>query len=148
MPRPADLTPADTSSAVAPGLAAALRRHFATVDEVVVDQAPDRDSIAAVRDRAAGALAVVIGTIDGHRQPAQLELVEPIVATGTPVVAVALRGPWDVAAYPPGVTALATYSILPASLDALAAVLAGEAEAPGRLPVAVAEPAVLAGTSR
>ncbi len=81
---------------------------------------------------------MVIGTIDAHRQPAQLELVEAVAATGTPVVAVALRGPWDVAAYPATVTALATYSILPGSLEALAAVLAGEAEAPGRLPVAVA----------
>ena len=91
---------------------------------------------------------MVVGTVDGHRQPAQLELVEAIASTGTPVVAVAMRGPWDVADYPPSVTALATYSILPASLDALAAVLAGEAEAPGRLPVAVADLAVLSGASR
>jgi beta-N-acetylhexosaminidase len=148
MPRPADLTPADTSSTVAPGLAAALRRYHSHVDEIVVDQAPDAASIAAVRARAAEASAVVVGTIDGHRQPAQLDLVEAIAATGTPVIAVALRGPWDVVAYPPGVTALATYSILPASLDALAAVLAGEAEAPGRLPVAVAHPAVASGAFR
>ncbi len=135
MPRPADLTPADTSSTVAPVLAAALRRHFRDVDEIVVDQTPDHGSIAAVRDRAAAARAVVIGTIDGHRQPSQIDLVQAIASTGTPVIAVALRGPWDVAAYPANVTALATYSILPASLDALAAVLAGQAEAPGRLPV-------------
>jgi beta-N-acetylhexosaminidase len=139
MPRPADLTPADTSSTVAPGLAAALRRHYGEVDEIVVDQVPDDTSIAAVRDRAARASAVVVGTIDGHRQPAQIELVEAIAATGTPTVAVALRGPWDVAAYPPTVMALATYSILPASLDALAAILAGDADAPGRLPVAVTD---------
>jgi beta-N-acetylhexosaminidase len=137
MPRPADLTPADTSSTVAPGLATALRRHYPDVEEIVVDQAPDAASIAALWARAGGASAVVVGTIDAHRQPAQLDLVEAITATGTPVVAVAMRGPWDVAAYPPGVTALATYSILPASLRALAAVLAGDAEAPGRLPVAM-----------
>ncbi len=139
MPRPADLTPADTSSTVAPGLAAALRGHFPDVDEIVVDQTPGPASIAAVRDRAAAARAVVIGTIDGHRQPSQMELVEAITGTGTPVVAVALRGPWDVAAYSPTVTALATYSILPGSLDALAAVLAGQTGAPGNLPVAVAD---------
>ncbi len=62
----------------------------------------------------------------------QLDLVDAVAATGTPTIAVAMRGPWDVAAYPAGVTALATYSILPGSLDALAAVLAGDAEAPGR----------------
>jgi beta-N-acetylhexosaminidase len=137
MPRPADLTPADTSSTVAPGLAAALRRRYPAVDEIVVEQAPDPGSIAAVRDRAAAARAVVIGTIDGHRQRPQIELVEALAATGTPVVAVALRGPWDIAAYPPAVTALATYSILPASLNALAAVLAGEVQARGCLPVQI-----------
>jgi beta-N-acetylhexosaminidase len=142
MPRPADLTPADTSSTVAPGLAAALRRHYPDVEEIVVDQAPDAGSIAAVRDRATGASAAVVGTIEGHRQPTQIDLVEAIAATGTPVVAVAMRGPWDVAAYPPSVTALATYSILPASLDAFAAVLAGESEAPGSLPVSVPAGAV------
>ena len=82
MPRPADLTPADTSSTVAPGLAAALRRQLRDVDEIVVEQAPDAASIAAVRDRAAAARAVVIGTIDGHRQPAQIELVEALAAHG------------------------------------------------------------------
>ena len=136
MPRPADLTPADTSSTVEPVLAAALRRHHPTVDEVVVDQAPDAAAIAAVRDRAAAADLVVIGTIDASRQPSQVALVEAVTATGTPVVAVALRGPWDVATYPPEATSLATYSIQPASLDALAAVLFGAASAPGRLPVA------------
>jgi beta-N-acetylhexosaminidase len=142
MPRPADLTPADTSSSVTPGLAAALRRYHADVEEIVVDQIPDRDSIAAVRARAAQARLVVVGTIDGHRQPTQLELVEAIAATGTPTIAVALRGPWDVAAYPRTVTALAIYSILPASLEALAAVFAGEADARGTLPVSVPTGAV------
>ena len=135
MPRPTDLTPADTSSTVEPALAAALRRYHGDVDEVVVEPEPDAASIAAVRARADAADLVVIGTIDGHRLRSQIDLVESVVATGTPTIAVAMRGPWDVAAYPPESTALATYSILPGSLDALAAVLAGEGEAAGRLPV-------------
>jgi beta-N-acetylhexosaminidase len=137
MPRPSDLTPADTSSTVAPALAVALRRYHGEVDEVVVEPEPDAASIAAVRSRAEGADLAVIGTIDAHRLRSQLDLVDAVVSSGTPTIAVAMRGPWDVAAYPAGVTALATYSILPGSLDALAAVLAGEAEATGRLPVAV-----------
>ena len=135
MPRPTDLTPADTSSTVEPALADALRRYHDDVDEVVVEPEPDAASIAAVRARSVAADLVVIGTIDGHRLRAQLDLVESVAATGTPTIAVAMRGPWDVADYPPGSTALATYSILPGSLDALAAVLAGEGEATGRLPV-------------
>jgi beta-N-acetylhexosaminidase len=139
MPRPADLTPADTSATIEPGLAAALRRHGPAVDEVVVDQAPDAVAIAAVRDRASATDVVVVGTIDASRQRAQRALVEALVETGTPVVAVALRGPWDVAAIPPAVAALATYSILPGSLEALTAVLFGTAPAPGRLPVVVSD---------
>ncbi len=135
MPRPTDLTPADTSSTVEPTLAAALRRYHGQVDEVVVEPEPDAASIAAIRARADAADVVVIGTIDGHRLRSQIDLVESVVATGTPTIAVAMRGPWDVAAYPEESTALATYSILPGSLDALVAALAGEAEAVGRLPV-------------
>ena len=101
----------------------------------VVEPEPDAASIAAIRARADAADVVVIGTIDGHRLRSQIDLVESVVATGTPTIAVAMRGPWDVAAYPAESTALATYSILPGSLDALAAALAGEAEAVGRLPV-------------
>jgi beta-N-acetylhexosaminidase len=136
MPRPTDLTPADTSSTVVPALAAALRRYHADVDEVVVEPEPDPAAIAAVRDRAAAADLVVVGTIDAHRLRSQLDLVAALAATRTPTIAVAMRGPWDVASFPAGVTALATYSILPGSLDALATVLAGEAAATGRLPIA------------
>jgi len=136
MPRPTDLTPADTSSTVPPSLAAALRRYHGDVDEIVVEPEPDPGSIAAVRARASAADLVVIGTVDGHRLRSQLDLVEAVAATGTSTIAVAMRGPWDVAAVPRSVTALATYSILPGSLDALAAVIGG-ADAPGRLPVSV-----------
>jgi beta-N-acetylhexosaminidase len=136
MPRPSDLTPADTSSTVRPALAAALRRYHGDVDEVIVEPGPDQASIAAVRTRAATADLAVIGTLDAHRLRSQLDLVAAISGTGTPTIVAAMRGPWDVSAVPAGVTALASYSILPGSLEAFAAVLDGAA-APGRLPVAV-----------
>jgi beta-N-acetylhexosaminidase len=141
MPRPTDLTPADTSSTVQAALGAALRRYHADVDEVVVEPEPDAASIAAIRDRAAAADRVVIGTIDAHRLTSQLVLVEAVAATGTPTIAVAMRGPWDVALYPAGVTALASYSILPTSLEVVAAVIAGMAVIRGKLPVRVPVPA-------
>ena len=82
-------------------------------------------------------MRVVVGTIDGHRARAQLDLVGAIAATGVPTVAVALRTPWDVALYPAGVPAVCTYSVLPESLGALARALAGQIGFPGRLPVGV-----------
>jgi beta-N-acetylhexosaminidase len=137
MPRPTDLTPADTSSTVEPALGAALRRYHGDVDEVVVEPEPDAASIAAVRARAEAADLAVVGTIDALRLPAQLDLVQAVVGTGTPTITVAMRGPWDVAAIPWGPTAFATYSILPESLAAFAAVLGGNAPALGLLPVRV-----------
>jgi beta-N-acetylhexosaminidase len=139
MPEPTDLTPADTSSTVPPGLAAALRTRFGSVEEVVVGVAPTAGEIAAVRARAAGGDVdvVVVGTIEAHRQPAQAALVRAIAATGTSTIAIALRTPWDVACYPAGVPAICTYSILPDPLEALARALAGDIGFPGRLPVAI-----------
>ena len=137
MPEPTDLTPADTSSAVPPGLGRALRTRFASVDDVVVPVAPGDAEIGALRTRAESFDAVVVGTIEAHRQSRQAALVRAIAETGTPTVAVALRTPWDAVVYPAGVPAIATYSILPDSLEALARALAGEIGFPGRLPVAV-----------
>jgi beta-N-acetylhexosaminidase len=137
MPQPTDLTPADTSSTLAPGLGRALRTRFASVEEVVVGIAPTDAEIAAVRARAARVDAVVVGTIDAIRQPAQAELVRALAGRASRTVAVALRTPWDVALYPGDLPAICTYSILPDSLAALAAALAGAIPLPGRLPVAV-----------
>ena len=137
MPEPTDLTPADTSSAVPPGLGRALRTRFASVDDVVVPVAPGDAEIGGLRTRAESFDAVVVGTIEAHRQSRQAALVRAIAETGTPTVAVAMRTPWDAVVYPEGVPAIATYSILPDSLEALARALAGEIGFPGRLPVAV-----------
>jgi beta-N-acetylhexosaminidase len=137
MPEPTDLTPADTSSTVAPGLGRALRTKFPSVDDVVVGVAPTDAEIAALRARAGSFDAVVVGTIEAHRQPAQAALVRAIAETATPIVAVALRTPWDLGVYPPGVPAICTYSILPDPLEALAAALAGEIGFPGQLPVTI-----------
>jgi beta-N-acetylhexosaminidase len=139
MPQPADLTPADTSSTVAPALAAAVRRYHPDVDEIVTSLAPDDAEIAAIRDRARddSVGAIVVGTIDAYRQPAQQALLVAVAGTGRPVVAVAMRGPWDVAVTPAGMPVFATYSILPGSLSAVAAAVFGQAAAPGRLPVRV-----------
>jgi beta-N-acetylhexosaminidase len=137
MPEPRDLTPADTSSMVVPGLGRALRTRFTSVDEAVVAVAPSAAEIAGLRARAGAVDAVVVGTIEAHREPAQADLVRAIAETGTRTVAVALRTPWDVATYPPGVPAICTYSILPDPLEALAAALRGEIGFPGRAPVAI-----------
>jgi beta-N-acetylhexosaminidase len=146
MPAPRDLTPADTSSHVTPGLASALREHHPAVDEIVTGHPPTAAEIAGIRKRAEGYGAIVAGTIGATAGSPQAALVDALAGalagTGGPLVTVALRTPWDLAAYPRTDTHACTYSILPESMAALAAALFGRSERggsgfPGRLPVAI-----------
>lgn len=138
MPAPTDQTPADTSSTVPPGLVRALRRHHVAVDEFVVGHAPTDAEIASLRTAVSGHDIVVVGTTGALLEPRQAALVESVLASAAGgVLTVALRTPFDLAAYPASRTHLSTYGILEPSLDALADVLFGRAEAVGRLPAAV-----------
>jgi beta-N-acetylhexosaminidase len=137
MPRPKDLTPADTSSTVAPGLAAALRAHHPRVEELVTGHPPSPDEIAAIRDGMRSFDLCVVGTLDAARDPAQAGLVQALVTSGVPTVWVALRGPFDLAAVPSAPVFACTYGILPPSLQALADALFGRAPFRGRLPAGI-----------
>ncbi|SCF16774.1 beta-N-acetylhexosaminidase [Micromonospora viridifaciens] len=67
----------------------------------------------------------------------QRRLVAALLATGKPVVVVAVRDPYDIA-YLPGVTTyLATYSYTRAAMDTLVRALHGELSPGGRLPVTI-----------
>ncbi len=134
MPQPRDLTPADTSSSVRPGLAMAIERHCPGTTELIVGFDPDEDEVAETVDQARSSDLVVIGTLDAS--PAQVRLVEEVLATGVPTVTVAMRTPYDLAQYPEAPTYVCSYGILPPSLDALASALFG-APMPGRIPVAI-----------
>jgi beta-N-acetylhexosaminidase len=78
---------------------------------------------------------VVIGTTWAGAE--QADLVRRVLAVGTPVVTVALRTPFDLAAYPEAPAHLCTYSIHPPSMEALADVVFGMAPTTGRLPAAI-----------
>lgn len=137
--KPADLTPADTSSTVEPTLASALRRRLAGVEEILLPAAPGETDIAGLRERLATADLVVVGTFSAHLQPAQAALAATVLASGTPSVTIALRTPWDLLAYPSARTHVCSYGILPPSMEATAAALLGEAPFDGRLPVAIGD---------
>jgi beta-N-acetylhexosaminidase len=137
VPRPADLTPADTSSYIHPTLAAALRRHHASVDEFLIPLNPSGAEVGALAEQMSGYDLVVAGTINATVHPGQAALVNTLLERQRPLIAVALRMPGDLAAYPTAPTYLCTYSILDPALEALAAALWGEATCPGRLPVGI-----------
>ncbi|MEU9288505.1 glycoside hydrolase family 3 protein [Streptomyces sp. NPDC048275] len=99
--------------------------------------APTQAAIDRAVAAAKGKDAVIVGTYNVTATGSQKNLVEQLVATGVPVVAIALRNPYDVAHLPSVDACLATYSWTDVELRAAARVIAGKVKPRGRLPVAV-----------
>jgi beta-N-acetylhexosaminidase len=137
IPRPEDLTPADTSSLVMPALATAMRRYHGQVDDYTVAMNPSVAEITALRARLAKYDLLILGTINAATYPGQAALVNTLLKNGSRVIAVALRMPYDLAAYPAAPTYVCTYSILPPAMEALAQVLWGRIPFRGKLPVSI-----------
>jgi beta-N-acetylhexosaminidase len=137
IPRPQDLTPADTSSYVKPVLGDAIRRYHRRVDEFSFAMSPAEEEIGALSERLAKYDVVVLGTINAAAHPGQAELVKKLIRPGTRLITVALRMPYDLAAYPATPTYVCTYSILPPAMEALAEALFGRTAFAGVLPVTI-----------
>lgn len=130
-------SPSGTTGPPTGVLATALTELGFTATALSTGTAPS----AAVVDRAVAAAqdvdAVVVGTYNVTASSAQKTLVERLLATGRPVVAVAVRNPYDVA-HLPGVRGyLASYSWTDVEVRAAARVIAGKVRPRGKLPVPV-----------
>ncbi|MET9729789.1 glycoside hydrolase family 3 protein [Streptomyces sp. NPDC006458] len=130
-------SPSGTTGPPTGVLAAALTGLGFTATALSTGTAPSTAVIDRVVAAAAEADAVVVGTYNVTATSTQKTLVERLLTTGKPVVAVAVRNPYDVARLP-GVRAyLATYSWTDVELRAAARVIAGAVAPRGRLPVPV-----------
>jgi beta-N-acetylhexosaminidase len=121
----------------------ALTRRGSTVTRRETGAAPTDAAIVDAVSHAAGQDAVVVTTMKAwdtsvtDPKGGQQRLVKALVATGVPVVVVAVRDPYDIA-YLPGVrTYLATYSYSPVAIEAAVRVIVGEVGPTGTLPVDV-----------
>ncbi|MBT2441141.1 glycoside hydrolase family 3 C-terminal domain-containing protein [Streptomyces sp. ISL-36] len=86
---------------------------------------------------AAGKDVVVVGTYNVSATSSQRTLVARLVATGVPVVTVAIRNPYDIAHLTGQRATVAAYSWTDVELRAAVRVIAGQARPKGRLPVPV-----------
>jgi beta-N-acetylhexosaminidase len=137
VPKPQDLTPADTSSYLTPRLAKAVREIHPNTLELIIPISPSENDIEGVMVQLAGVDLVIAGTINAAFQPGQAAMVKKILSTGKPTITVALRLPYDLASYPEASTYLCTYSILDPSMQALVQVLFGWSKPLGSLPVSI-----------
>jgi beta-N-acetylhexosaminidase len=134
-PEPTIVTPADTTTFYPARFAEAIGAAHLSTTGIVYPHHPEHNDITSMIDAAEGHDLVVVGT--ANATPGQGRLVEALLATGKPTVTVALRAPYDLAAYPGARTHLCTYSSHWPSLQALASALFGRIPFKGRLPVAI-----------
>ncbi|SCG40520.1 beta-N-acetylhexosaminidase [Micromonospora halophytica] len=100
---------------------------------------PDQQTIRQVVAAATASDVTVVLTNNAWGDVNQQNLVKALLATDTPVVTVAVGGPYDIAYLPSAPTFLAAYGYRDVSLAAVADTLVG-AEPTGRLPVTVRTP--------
>ncbi|MFI6334666.1 glycoside hydrolase family 3 protein [Streptomyces sp. NPDC050535] len=118
-------------------LAGALTELGFSATALSTGTAPSAATIARAVTAAGDADAVVVGTYNVSATSSQKTLVAQLLATGVPVIAVAIRNPYDVAQLPDVPAFLAAYSWTDVELRAAARVIAGRAEPRGELPVPV-----------
>ncbi|MFI1705836.1 glycoside hydrolase family 3 protein [Streptomyces griseoruber] len=130
-------SPSGTTGPPTTVLADALTALGFTATALSTGTDPSADTIERAVTAAGAADAVVVSTYNVTAASPQRTLVERLTATGRPVVAVAVRNPYDVAQLPSVPAFLAAYSWTDVELRAAARVIAGAARPQGRLPVPV-----------
>ncbi|MEU2545455.1 glycoside hydrolase family 3 protein [Streptomyces roseolus] len=130
-------SPSGTTGPPTATLAGALRELGFAATALSTGITPTAARIEEAVAAAAGQDVVVVGTYNVTAASPQRTLVERLVATGVPVVTVAIRNPYDVARLSGQRATLAAYSWTDVELRAAVRVLAGRAEPRGRLPVPV-----------
>ncbi|AJE85396.1 MULTISPECIES: glycoside hydrolase family 3 protein [Streptomyces] len=108
-----------------------------TADSLPTGTEPTQAQIDAAVAAAEGKDAVVVTTYNVTATGGQRKLVDALAATGVPVIAVAVRNPYDVAQLPGADAVVAAYSWTDVEVRAAARVLAGRVAPEGRLPVPV-----------
>ncbi|OEJ96197.1 glycoside hydrolase family 3 protein [Streptomyces thermolilacinus] len=130
-------SPSGTTGPPTTTLAAALGELGFTATALSTGTAPTAARIEQAVAAASGKDAVVVGTYNVSATSAQRTLVARLVATGVPVITVAIRNPYDIARLTGQRATLVTYAWTDVEMRAAARVIAGRARPEGRLPVPV-----------
>lgn len=139
LPRPEDLTPADTSSYLIPDLAAEVRKFHPHAEQTLIPINPTDEDLAAYRAQAQTYDLLIVATINAGVYPGQAALVNAFASLDQPLVTLALRNPTDLYAFPDIPTYLCTYSIQPPAIQAVVEALFGKIPLSGKLPVSMAD---------
>jgi beta-N-acetylhexosaminidase len=129
--------PTDATRTTVPELAKAFDELGYSTTHLATGRAPDPAKIDEAVAAAQGRDAVVVTTDNVSATSAQRTLVSRLLATGVPVVHLAVRNPYDIAHLGDVPASLASYCWTEVELRAAARVIAGRVEPRGKLPVPV-----------
>ena len=116
-------------------LTAILSKHSHRVRQLSITAQTAQEAYASVLSQTSEQDILVVATLNARADPMQGELIRLLIASGQRVIGIAVRNPYDLAAFPALQTYLATYEYTRPALEAAAQVLLGEREAHGKLPV-------------
>ncbi|MER5476776.1 glycoside hydrolase family 3 protein [Streptomyces sp. NPDC002734] len=129
--------PTDATRTTVPELAKAFEELGYGTTQLATGRTPDTAKIDEAVAAARGRDAVVVTTDNVGATSAQRTLVARLLATGVPVVHLAVRNPYDIAHLGDVPASLASYCWTEVELRAAARVIAGRVEPRGTLPVPV-----------
>ncbi|MGX2998772.1 glycoside hydrolase family 3 protein [Streptomyces sp. JNUCC 64] len=129
--------PTDATRTSVPELAKAFDELGYTTTALATGRAPDAARIDEAVAAAQGRDAVVVTTDNVGATSAQRTLVSRLVATGVPVIHLAVRNPYDIAQLSGVKASLVSYCWAEVELRAAARIIAGRVEPRGKLPVPI-----------
>jgi beta-N-acetylhexosaminidase len=118
-------------------LAQAVEKVVSNVMAIEISNPPNDSDFQLALELAEQADYIVIGTLEASRIKQQAKLVKRLWATGKPLAVIAIRGPYDIMAFPEVENYLVTYEFTPVCVEAAAAALFGRKNTMGRLPVTI-----------
>ncbi len=126
-----------STSPVPQRLAGLMAARGASATALQTGANPTQQTIDAAVAAARSSEVTVAVTNKAWADPGQQRLVDALIATGKPVVVLAVRDPYDIAHFPDVPAYLASYSYADVSLEAAVRVLYGELDPSGKLPVTI-----------
>ncbi|MCI3918835.1 beta-N-acetylhexosaminidase [Paenibacillus sp. TRM 82003] len=132
-------TMVDDELSGAQSLGSALASLGLDCTDVIVEPTVPLERIGAVVEAAkdSSVAQLVIGVYNAAFHPGQVALVRALAELGKPLVVVALRNPYDIAAFPAVPAYVATYESRPMALESAAKALLGQIPFRGSLPVSL-----------
>lgn len=98
---------------------------------------PDETEIARIVAQAKAATGIAVASYNGHIKQGQLKLIQALARLHKPMIAVALRNPYDLGYLPAHVCGLASYEYSNAVLSCIADMLKTNTKPTGKFSVAI-----------